>query len=131
MPLTGLKERIVVVTGGNRGIGAATAKAFAAEGAAVFITCWGTEAPDPVIAAIREQGGKFAAWEADLADPGNIPTLFDQVESAFGPMEVLINNAAGWQADSFVPSSGNIWPPSSDPISPLSFNANFAVNAQA
>src|SRR5215831_16959432 len=116
MPLTGLKERIVIVTGANRGIGAATAKAFAAEGAAVFITCWGTETPDPVIAAIREQGGRVAAWEADLADPANVPTLFEQAESAFGPVDVLINNAAGWQADSFVPSSGNIWPPSSEPI---------------
>ena len=121
---TGLDGQVVVVTGANnpRGIGASTAQAFAAQGAKVFLTylCMSpqdfnvsaeqaqqasapglplyyalqTQNADEVVGAIRESGGQAQAWEADLADPDNIPRLFDQAEAAFGPVDVLVNNAA-------------------------------------
>lgn len=128
---TGLKDKVVLITGANHGIGAATAKAFAAQGAAVFITylCLPLEATDPggtetneasvpgesfyrrqqaenadaVVQAIRQRSGRAEAWEADLADAAVIPHLFDQVEATFGPVDVLVNNAAHCRADTFLP----------------------------
>ncbi len=50
--------------------------------------------PDDVLKAIRQEGGTAAAWEADLANAATIPTLFDRAESEFGPVDILVNNAA-------------------------------------
>lgn len=125
---TGLKNKVVLVTGANNpyGIGAATAKALAAEGAMVFSTYLRQPSPpisemnimgeafyraqqpltaDHVVQAIRERGGWAEAWEVDLADPVNISALFDRVEAAFGPVEVLVNNAAHCVPDTFLPPS--------------------------
>jgi len=124
---TGLKNKIVLITGVNNpyGIGAATARAFIAEGTTVFVTylrlpaeasttnlpgeafyhVQNARTADEVITAIRERGGKIEAWEADLADPVIIPQLFDRVERAFGPVDILINNAAHCDPDTFIPRS--------------------------
>jgi 3-oxoacyl-[acyl-carrier protein] reductase len=131
---TGLKGKVALVTGANHGIGAATAQTLAGEGAAVFITylrlqqhdATGSRAgaaeaesvpgealyhtrqamsADHVVQAIRERGGRVAAWEADLADPTTIPELFDRVEDTLGPVDILVNNAAYCVADTFVPHS--------------------------
>ena len=128
---TGLKGKGVLVTGGNHGIGAATAKAFAGQGAKVFITYlrlssegygirkeemnqadtpglafylarWAMSA-DKVVREIRDSGGQAEAWEADLADPATIPHLFDRAEETLGPVDVLVNNAAHWKPDTFLP----------------------------
>jgi 3-oxoacyl-[acyl-carrier protein] reductase len=128
---TGLKDKVIIVTGANHGIGAATAQAFAKEGARVFITYlrlspseYGgvdevnaakatepgrafyyhtlTRSADAVIEAIEGSGGECQSWEADLADPKNIPALFDRAEAAFGGVSVLVNNAAFDQLDSFI-----------------------------
>jgi len=130
---TGLKNRIVLVTGANHGIGAAAAKAFAHEGAKVFINYlrlspedYGISAdevnkankPGPafyrarqavsaseVVETIRDRGGQAESWEADLADLSIIPQLFDRVEAMFGSVEVLVNNATHCRADTFIPHS--------------------------
>ncbi len=103
---TGLKGRIALVTGANHGMGAATAVALAREGVRVFATYlrllpgdYGgpddkdaaraaepgrvyysrvlMKSADDVVRAIRESGGEGVAWEVDLANPENIPALFD------------------------------------------------------
>ena len=124
---TGLKHKVALITGINNpyGIGAATAKALAAEGAAVFGTYLRTpttaglsdtpgeefyraesaKTADDVVTDIRQRGGKIEAWEADLAEPSILPQLFDRAEKAFGPVDVLINNAAHGDADTFIPQS--------------------------
>jgi 3-oxoacyl-[acyl-carrier protein] reductase len=59
-----------------------------------------------VIQAIREAGGRAGAWEADLSDPAYISALFDRAERAFGPVDILVNNAAVSGEDTFVPVGG-------------------------
>ncbi len=140
---------MVLVTGANNphGIGAATAKAFAAQGACVFLQflrppevhagsgkvhgpgpafyrLQQTKTAEEVLAAIRRRGGRAAAWEADLSDPENIPRLFDRVEAVFGPVDVLVNNAASWAEDTFLPTHDAL-------ITSESYARNFAVNARA
>jgi len=131
---TGLKGKVVLVTGANHGIGAATAKAFAAQGAAVFINYLGPPSANEVIWAICDQGGRAKAWEADLADPAVIPQLFDHAKEAFGPVDVLVNNAAHSEADTFIP----LGPEARDwmarhirTITPESHDRHSAVNSRA
>ncbi len=143
----GLAGKVVLITGANHGIGAATAQAFAAQGAKVFLTAYGEPpawARDPkglpnVVEAVRAQGGQAEAWEADLADPANIPELFDRAEEAFGPVEVLVNNAAHWEADTFLPSDEErsnklpqLWTNRTiSTITAGSHDRHFAVNSRA
>src|SRR3954447_20369452 len=74
--------RSVLVTGGNRGIGLAIARAFAANGDKVAVTHRGSDAPSGL------QGVR-----CDVTDPAQVDALFDDVESRHGPVEVLVANA--------------------------------------
>jgi 3-oxoacyl-[acyl-carrier protein] reductase len=145
---TGLQDKVVLVTGANHGIGAAAARAFAAQGARVFIHYLrlplsdeegaGQRALDAaeVVQAIRAQGGQAEAWEADLADPAAVPQLFEQVTATFGPVEVLVNNAAvgGAPTDTFVPLSEETldrFERSMFTVTAASHDRHFAVNSRA
>lgn len=132
----GLKDRVVFVTGANHGLGAATAKAFAAHGAAIFITYLGLPAPDVVLGEIRGSEGRAESWEADLVHAAAIPRLFDRAEEALGPVEVLVNNAARAQRpDTFVPAGADARAAWGDPrlltLSPELIDEHHAVNARA
>ncbi len=100
-----LRGKVVLITGANHGIGAVTAKAFAAQGATLFINYLGQPPSDGVVKAIRDAGGWAEAWEADLAAPDTIPELFERANRIFGPVDVLVNNAAvgGSPKDTFLP----------------------------
>lgn len=156
-PLAG---RVALVTGANHGIGAATARAFAGQGAAVFITYLRyppdggasgdattpgralyrrlqMSAGDDVAASIQDSGGRAAAWEADLTDTGAIPILFDRAEAALGPVDILINNAAFCEADTFLPASllrsDSLAPGGMRmrALDPAAIDHHFAVNSRA
>jgi rhamnose utilization protein RhaD (predicted bifunctional aldolase and dehydrogenase)/NAD(P)-dependent dehydrogenase (short-subunit alcohol dehydrogenase family) len=90
-----LARQVAVITGGASGIGAATAKAMAREGAEVAILDRDLEAAK---AAAKKIGGKALAVECDVTDPQSIRAAFDAVVSAFGGMDIVVSNAgAAWQ----------------------------------
>ena len=163
----GLNDKTVLVTGGNNphGIGAATARAFARQGAAVFIHYFRqpfdsksvkdqkeleipglpfffsqqAKTAEEIVQEIQQGGGKAASWECDLAITKAIPGLFDRAEDEVGPVDVLVNNAAEYLADTFIPENmledtdAALWEggPWMSTISAEGSDRHFAVNARA
>jgi 3-oxoacyl-[acyl-carrier protein] reductase len=85
-----LKDKIAVVTGGGRGIGRATARLFAAEGARVVIA----EISDELAReAADEIGGSAVALSTDVTKPEQVAALFDEVGRRFGRLDILVSNA--------------------------------------
>jgi 3-oxoacyl-[acyl-carrier protein] reductase len=86
--------KTILVTGASRGIGAAIAKAFAAEGAAVVVNYLQTQAAaDATVAACEVQGGVALALQADVTDRQAADGLVQQTLEEFGKIDVLVNNA--------------------------------------
>ena len=163
----GLTDKVVLITGGNNpfGIGAAIAQAFASHGASVFIHylrhalesrdeeqgSGGHQEPglsfffeqqaktaDEIVESIRESGGRAESWEGDLRNPENVNALFERAEKAFGQVDILVNNAAEYTADTFLPSavSGEeegVWEggPTVSTIDVESHDRHFEVNCRA
>lgn len=163
---TGLNNKAAIVTGANHGIGEAIAKALAKEGVKVAINYYraGAEAygdiseeeaakatepgrayyykmqtknADEVTRAITDAGGQCFAIEANLVEPSNIVMLFDKSEEVFGPVDIVVNNAAYAKCDTFVPEKelkkqadfADEFPKTT--ISAESHDAHFAVNSRA
>lgn len=85
---------VMIVTGGSRGIGAATARLAAARGYAVCVNYQGNaEAADSVVRDIAEGGGRAFALQADVAVEDEVLRLFDTVDRELGPVTALVNNA--------------------------------------
>jgi len=96
-----LDGRVALITGASRGIGAAIARRFAAEGARVALTARTLDAHPTLpgslhetIASIEAHGGRAFAVQADLADPQQRAEIVEQSTRAFGPIDILVNNAA-------------------------------------
>jgi len=159
-----LKNKVVAVTGANNpyGIGAAITRAFAAQGAKIFLHHYpvykdlnsdaveskspgepfyqaqNAKGPEEVLLELRNLGAKSFAWEADLYEISSIPSFFQQSEESLGPVDILINNAAAWTADTFIPAGKELpnktveeWTDRPRQINAASFEKNFAVNTRA
>jgi 3-oxoacyl-[acyl-carrier protein] reductase len=162
-----LKDKVVLITGGNNpfGIGAAIAKAFAAQGANLFIhffrqkidLCYKErtrilsqkpglglffeqqrKTADEVVTSIRNCGVKAESWEADLRNPKNANRLFEEAEKAFGQVDILVNNASEYIADTFLPpcesgKEASLWEggPALSTVDRESHDRHFAVNSRA
>jgi NAD(P)-dependent dehydrogenase (short-subunit alcohol dehydrogenase family) len=85
---------LIIVTGGSRGIGAAICRRLAADGYAVAVNyAADAKAAEATVAEIKKAGGRAQAFQADVADPAQLPHLFDQATKALGPLAGLVNNA--------------------------------------
>lgn len=85
-------KKIALVTGASRGIGATVAERLARDGFAVVINYAGGAAA-ALASKIEEAGGRAMTAQADVSDPDSVKTMWDSVESAFGAVDVLVNNA--------------------------------------
>jgi 3-oxoacyl-[acyl-carrier protein] reductase len=89
-----LSNRVVVVTGGGRGVGAAIARELAAEGAAVCVNYFRSrERAEELAGSITAAGGRALAYGADVTDPAQVDAMIAATVAAFGRVDVVVNNA--------------------------------------
>ncbi len=145
---SGLHGRVALVSGANHGIGAATVRVLAARGAAVAATYLRVaDEPDPaapeayrrgraasaddVVEQVVASGGRAVAVEADLSEADAVRRVFDAAEEAFGSVDILVNNASGWLADTFKPVAADRFGRRISPLSAATVDRVFAVDARA
>ena len=88
------EQKVAVVTGASRGIGAAIAARLAADGFAVVVNYAGRSADaDALVGRIEQAGGKALSAQADVSDAQAVKRMFDAAEAALGGVDVLVNNA--------------------------------------
>jgi 3-oxoacyl-[acyl-carrier protein] reductase len=93
-----LNNKVAVVTGASKGIGAGIAKGLAAEGAQVMVNYASSqEGADRVVAEIVKKGGKAVAIQGDVSKASDVRRIFAETKKAFGRLDVLVNNAGVYE----------------------------------
>jgi 3-oxoacyl-[acyl-carrier protein] reductase len=114
-----LNNKVAVVTGASKGIGASIAKALGAAGASVVVNYASSkQGADRVVSEIVKKGGKAVAVQGDVSKPADVSRLFAETEKAFGHLDILVNNAAIYQ---FAPLGE---------ITEEHFNSQFNINVK-
>lgn len=88
-----LQDKVAIITGSGRGIGAATAQLFALHGAKVVVTDIDPKPAEQTVGQIRAAGGTALAVAADVTDAGGVEELIGQTVNAYGGIDILVNNA--------------------------------------
>ena len=92
--MTSSTNRVAIVTGASRGIGAAIARRLASDGLAVVVNYAGSAgAAATLVEEIEAAGGRAIPVQADVSDPAAVKRMFDAAEAAYGGVDVLVNNA--------------------------------------
>jgi 3-oxoacyl-[acyl-carrier protein] reductase len=93
-----LAEKVAVVTGASKGIGASIAQHLAAEGAKVVVNYASSkEGAEKVVAEIKANGGEAIALQADVSKQEDIQKLFEETKAQFGTLDILVNNAGVYE----------------------------------
>ncbi|MGX7896928.1 SDR family NAD(P)-dependent oxidoreductase [Tsuneonella sp. HG222] len=112
-----LEGKVTVVTGASKGIGAAIARSFAAQGAAVIVNYASSrDGADATVAAIQGAGGKALAVKADVSDADQAQQLIDAARREFGRIDIVVNNSGVY---AFAPI---------EEFDPLEYHRMFGIN---
>jgi 3-oxoacyl-[acyl-carrier protein] reductase len=89
-----LKDKVAIVTGASKGIGASIARHLASEGASVVVNyASGKDGAERVVSEIKKNGGKAVAVQANVVNKADVERLFTETDKAFGRLDILVNNA--------------------------------------
>lgn len=103
-------KKVVLITGGSRGIGKATAEVFAKNGYSVAINCFAnTDRAEETVRYLRDNGGEAICVPADVASEEQVMNMVHNVRKAFGQIDILVNNAGISQQKLFTDITPEEW----------------------
>ena len=104
-----LDGKVVLVTGGGRGIGRAIAVLLAKAGTSVVVTGRNKNNLDETVETIREEGATALSLVCDVADKDSVQSAFDQIHTNLGPVEILVNNAGITFSSKLYQTPDKVW----------------------